>query len=116
MSLASMIPRQGLTLSWRGELVKRHYGAGREGHAEARDAAAVGGSVHGLEFLFGGLEGRFQGDLAEPVFAAGFGDAGLEVVTDLLQPGFLGWVKPELRVPDAAVFMNTGAEVPDTDA
>ena len=79
---------------------------------------AVGDPVHGLEFLFGGLEGRFQaGDLAEPAFAAGFGDAGLEVVTDLQQPGCLGWVRSELRAPDTAVLMSTwGAEVPGADA
>jgi hypothetical protein len=72
------------------------------GHAEVRDAVAVGDPVHGLEFLFGGLEGRFQaGDLAEPAFAAGFGDAGLEVVADLQQPGLLGWVRPKLRASDA---------------
>ena len=72
------------------------------GHAEVRNPVAVGDPVHGLEFLVGGLEGRFQaGDLAEPAFAAGFGDAGLEVVTDLQQPGLLGWVRSELRAPDA---------------
>ena len=78
---------------------------------------AVGDPVHGLEFLFGGLEGRFQaGDLAEPAFAAGFGDAGLEVVADLQQPGLLGWVRPELRASDTAVLMNTrGAKVPGAD-
>ena len=88
------------------------------GHAEVRDAVAVGDPVHSLEFLFGGLEGRFQaGDLAEPAFAPGFGDAGLEVVADLQQPGFLGRVRPKLRASDTAVLMNTrGAEVPGADS
>lgn len=63
---------------------------------------AGGDLLHGLEFVVGGFEGGFQaGDLAEPAFAAGFGDAGLEVVADLQQPGFLGRVRPKLRAPDA---------------
>ena len=65
---------------------------------------AAGDLVHGLEFLFGGLEGGLQaGDLAEPAFAAGFGDSGLEVVADLQQPGFLGRIRSELRAPDTAL-------------
>ena len=56
---------------------------------------AGGDLLHGPEFLGGGFEGGFQpGDLAEPAFAAGLGDAGLEVVADLGQPGFLGRVRP----------------------
>jgi len=73
-------------------------------HAKAGDAVAAGDLVHGLEFLFGGLEGGLQaGDLAEPAFAAGFGDSGLEVVADLQQPGFLGRIRSELRAPDTAL-------------
>lgn len=65
---------------------------------------AAGDLVHGLEFLFGGLKTGLQaGGLAGPAFAAGFGDPGLEVVADLQQPGFLGWIRPELRAPDAAL-------------
>ena len=58
--------------------------------------------VHRVELLLGGLESGFQpGDLAEPAFAAGLGDAGLEVVADLQQPGLLGRVRPKLRASDA---------------
>ena len=73
--------------------------------------------VHRVELLLGGLESGFQpGDLAEPAFAAGLGDAGLEVVADLQQPGLLGRVRPKLRASDATVLMNArGAEVPGTD-
>lgn len=58
-------------------------------------AVAGGELLHGAEFLVGGFEGGFQsGDLAEPAFAAGLGNAGLKVVADLGQPGFLGGVRP----------------------
>jgi len=58
-------------------------------------AVTAGDLFHGLEFLLGGFEGGFQaGDLSEPALAAGLGDAGLEVVADLRQPGFLGRVRP----------------------
>jgi hypothetical protein len=54
----------------------------------------VGDLFHGLEFLLCGFEGGFQaGDLSGPALAAGLGDAGLEVVADLRQPGFLGRVR-----------------------
>jgi hypothetical protein len=33
-------------------------------------------------------------DFAEPAFAFGFDDAGIEVVADLFQSGALGWVRP----------------------
>src|SRR5262249_35890738 len=56
------------------------------------------------------------GDFAGPAFAAGFGDAGLEIVADLQQPGFLAGVRPQLRAPDTAVLMSArGSEVPGTD-
>ena len=73
--------------------------------------------VHRVELLLGGLESGFQpGDLADPAFAAGLGDAGLEVVADLQQPGLLGRVRPKLRASDAAVLMNArGTEVPGAD-
>jgi len=65
------------------------------GHAEVSDAVAGGDLLHGLEFLLGGFESGFQPcDLSEPALAAGFGDAGFEVVADLGQPGFLGGVRP----------------------
>ena len=78
---------------------------------------AAGDLVHGLEFLFGGLKSGLQaGDLAGRAFAAGFGDAGLEVVADLQQPGFLGRIRSKLRAPDTAVLMDTwSAKVPGAD-
>jgi len=81
-------------------------------------AVAAGDLFHGLEFLAGCGQGGFQpGDLAEPAFAAGFGDAGLEVVADLCQPGLLAGVRAELRAPDTAVLMRArGPEVPGADA
>jgi hypothetical protein len=43
-----------------------------------------------VEFLAGAGEADLQPvDLAEPAFAAGFGDASVEVVADLDQPGAL---------------------------
>jgi len=58
-------------------------------------AVTAGDLFHDLEFLLGGFEGGFQaGDLSEPALAAGTGDAGLEVVADLRQPGFLDRVRP----------------------
>jgi len=58
--------------------------------------AVTGGDLlHGLKFLLGRFESGFQpGDLPEPALAAGLGDAGLKVVADLRQPGFLGRVRP----------------------
>ena len=71
-------------------------------HAEVRGCVPAGDLAHGLKFLLSGLQGGLQaGDLAEPAFAAGFGDAGLEVVADLQQPGLLGRVRAELRAADA---------------
>jgi hypothetical protein len=73
-------------------------------HAEVGHAVTAGDLFHGLEFLVGCGQGGFQpGDLAEPAFAAGFGNAGLEVVADLCQPGLLAGVRAELRAPDTAL-------------
>jgi hypothetical protein len=70
-------------------------GAAEGGHAEVGDAVAGGDLLHGLEFLLGGFESCFQPcDFSEPALAAGLGDAGFEVVADLGQPGFLGWIRP----------------------
>src|SRR5215475_8347520 len=87
------------------------------GHAQVRGSVSAGDLAHGLEFLFGGLQGGFQsGDLAEPALAAGLGDTGLEVVADLQQPRLLGRVRAKLRAPDTAVLMNArGAKVPGAD-
>jgi len=78
---------------------------------------AVGNLLHGLQLLVSCGKGGFQaGDLAEPALAAGLGDAGLEVIADLQQPGLLCWIRPKLRAPDATVFMSAqGAEVPGAD-
>ncbi|WP_326783458.1 hypothetical protein [Streptomyces sp. NBC_00151] len=46
-------------------------------------------------------------DLAEPAFALGFGDAGDEVVQDLLKAAALGWVWPKERATNTSMFMNT---------
>ncbi|WP_327280814.1 MULTISPECIES: hypothetical protein [unclassified Streptomyces] len=48
-------------------------------------------------------------DLPESALALGLGDAGDEVVADLLQPAALGRVRPEERATNASVFMNTRA-------
>lgn len=65
-----------------------------------------------------GFESCFQPcDLSEPALAAGFGDAGFQVVADLGQSGLLGRIRPHLRAPDTAVLMGArGAEVPGADA
>ncbi|KJY40954.1 hypothetical protein VR41_14220 [Streptomyces sp. NRRL B-1568] len=47
-------------------------------------------------------------DLAEPAFVLGLGDAGDEVVADLLQPAALGRVRREKRATNTSMFMNTG--------
>ena len=53
-------------------------------HAEVGDAVAASDLPHRAELLLGGLEGGLQpGDLAEPAFAAGLVDTGLQVVADL---------------------------------
>ena len=60
------------------------------------------------EFVFGAGEADTEPfDLAEPAFAFGLGDAGDEVLPDFLQPGPLGWVRPEERATNTSVFMNT---------
>jgi hypothetical protein len=41
----------------------------------------LGELLHGVEFLLGGGEGSLQpGNLTEPAFAFGFGEASLEIV------------------------------------
>jgi hypothetical protein len=53
------------------------------------------GGVDLGELVFGAGEADFESfDLAEPAFAFGFGDAGVKVVTDLLQPGSLRGIGP----------------------
>ncbi|MFF9410377.1 hypothetical protein ACF1B0_33350 [Streptomyces anandii] len=47
--------------------------------------------------------------LSQPAFSLGLGDAGNEVVADLLQPAELGRVWPQERATNASMFMNTWA-------
>jgi hypothetical protein len=62
------------------------------------------------ELVVRSREGGLQPfNLAEPALALGLGDAGDEVVADLLQPAALGRVRPEERATNASVFMNTRA-------
>ena len=66
----------------------------QEGRHPEVDAGRPGRDLVELgEFLAGAGEADLQPvDLAEPAFAAGFGDADMEVVADLDQPGALGGV------------------------
>ncbi|WP_043266791.1 hypothetical protein [Streptomyces sp. CT34] len=67
-------------------------------------------SIHVSELVFGTSQADPEPlDLSEPTFALGLGDAGDEVVADLLQPAALGRVRPEKRATNASVFMNTRA-------
>ena len=61
------------------------------------------GGVDLGELVVGGGEADLESfDLAEPAFALGFGDAGVQIVADLDEPGSLGGVRPEERASDAA--------------
>src|SRR6266536_1485108 len=62
------------------------------GHAEVDGGPIVGMSV----------------DLAEPAFPMRLGDAGEQVVADLLQARSLRWVWSQERTSDTRVFMNAG--------
>jgi hypothetical protein len=64
---------------------------------------AAGGGVVGLgEFLFGTGEADLESfGFAGPALAFGFGDAGQEIVADLLEAWPLGGVDPEERASDA---------------
>jgi hypothetical protein len=85
-------------------------GVAEGGHTQVGDAVTGGDLVHGVEFPAGGFEGGFQADdLAEPALAASLGDAVLEVVADLQQPGLLCWVGAELRAPDAPLTEHSPA-------
>jgi hypothetical protein len=47
------------------------------------------------EFVFGAGEADFESfDLAEPAFVFGLGDAGVQVVADLFEPGSLRGICP----------------------
>ena len=62
------------------------------------------GSVDLGELVFGAGEADFESfDFAEPSFAFGFGDAGVEVVADLFQTVPLGGVDSQEWAPDAGL-------------
>src|SRR6516165_9234266 len=48
-------------------------------------------------------------DLAEPAFALGFGDAGVEVVADLGDPVPLGGIGPVHAAPQTRMFVDAGS-------
>ena len=69
--------------------------AGEAGHAEVDGGAPPGEIVELGELVPGGGEADLQAlGFAEPAFALGFADAGLEVVAQAGQPGPLGRVRP----------------------
>ncbi|OKI06201.1 hypothetical protein A6A06_37485 [Streptomyces sp. CB02923] len=81
-------------------------------HAKVDRRAAVCAAVELGEFLPCSGEADLESfDCAQPAFPLGLGDAGDQVVSDLLQlqPTALGWVRPEERATIAGVFMNTRA-------
>lgn len=73
------------------------------GDSEADVLGAAGGGAVGLgEFVVGGVEADFEPfGFAGPALAFGFGDAGEEVVADLLKAGPLGGVDAEHGAADA---------------
>jgi hypothetical protein len=83
-------------------------GVAEVGHAQVGDGVPAGDLLHGLQFLVGGGQGGFQaGDFPELAFALGFGDAGGEVVADLLQARHLGRVRAQEWAPYTAVLVRT---------
>jgi hypothetical protein len=89
-------------------------GKGRGGCvAVGRNAEADGlgpsceGELDLGELVVGGGEADLESfGFAGPAFAFGLGDAGQEVVADVLQSLFLGRVNPEEGTPGACVFMD----------
>ena len=70
---------------------------------------ALQGGVDLGELVLGAGEADLEAlDLAEPAFAFGLGDAGVQVVADLLEPASLRGVRPQERAPDASVLMDAG--------
>jgi len=67
------------------------------GHAETDGLGPAGkGELDLGELVVGGGEADLESlGFAGPAFAFGLGDAGQEVVADILQPMFLGGVSPE---------------------
>ena len=90
----------------------RHVGGGggrgaagdlwEAGHPEVGAGRAGGELVELGEFLAGAVEADLQAvDFAEPAFASGFGDAGVQVVADLDQPLALCGVGAHQRAAQA---------------
>jgi hypothetical protein len=73
------------------------------GDAEVDVLGSAGGGCVGLgELAGGGGEADLESfGFAGPAFAFGFGDAGVEVVADLLQAVALGGVDSQEGAPDA---------------
>src|SRR5215207_3601477 len=68
------------------------------GHAEVGAGCPGGDLVELVEFLTGAVEADLQAvDFAEPAFSAGFGDAGVQGVANLDQPGALGGIGAQQR-------------------
>jgi hypothetical protein len=77
-------------------------------HAKVSDRVAGRDLFHGLEFLFGGGQGRFQaGDFAQPALATSFGDAVGEIVVNLLQARHLSGIWPQEWTAYAAMLVRT---------
>jgi hypothetical protein len=73
------------------------------GNAEVDGFGAPGGGQVGLgELVVGGGEADLESlGFAGPPFALGLGDAGQDVVANLLEAAALGGVDPQERAPDA---------------
>jgi hypothetical protein len=78
------------------------------GHAELdRGGLVREGCVDLGELVAGAGEADLESfDFAEPAFVFGFGDAGVEVAADLLQPLSLRWVWSQERASDASSWMQ----------
>jgi hypothetical protein len=81
--------------------------------AEVDVFGPAGGGVVGLgELAGGGGEADLESfGFAGPAFAFGFGDAGVEVVADLLQAVALGGVDAQEGAPDAGVLVDAWCRV-----
>ena len=92
------------------------------GDAEVDVLGAAGCGAVGLgEFAGGGGEADLESfGFAGPAFAFGFGDAGVEVVADLLQAVALGGVDSQEWAPDACLtcpmFVTTAEFLPQHHA
>ena len=82
-----------------------------------RSGGGGGRSAHGGELLFGGGDCHLESfDFAEPPLIASLGEAGVEVLEDLLEATRLGRVRAEERAAEAGVFVFArGAVGPAAD-